>query len=255
MDRMTIQYERKQAVGRTELLLGGEAVTRLWSARVIVFGVGGVGSWCCEALARAGVGNITVVDSDAVACSNINRQLVADAGTIGQAKVSVMARRIHAVSPECRVHVIAGVYNAQTAPGFDLDSYDVIVDAIDSIDAKMHLILSATSCRHARIVSSMGAALKTDIGRIDVAEFGRVYGCPLARALRDRMKKAGVWPRRKFRCVFSPQLVDNHVDAGTDNTANGRKRINGTIVTTTAAFGLRLAQLAIEKLTDSTDSR
>lgn len=244
------RYSRAEADGRTELLLGAEGIRALRAARVIVFGTGGVGSWCIEALARSGVGSITVVDSDTVACSNINRQLVADADTIGQVKVDVMARRIHAISPECRVHAVAGIYNAETASGFDLDSYDVVVDAIDSVEPKIHLILSATSCRHARLVSSMGAALKTDIDRIAVAEFGNVRGCPLARALRDRMKRAGVWPRRKFRCVYSPQLVANSSDAGTDDTANGRKRVNGTLVTTTAVFGLRLAQLALEKITE-----
>lgn len=240
---------------RTELLLGPEGLARLGACRVIVFGVGGVGSWCVEALARSGVGNITVVDSDTVDPTNINRQLVADTTTVGQVKVDVMARRIHAINPACRVHAVCGVYNEATAPLFDLDSYDVVVDAIDSLAPKALLIVNATRCRHARLVSSMGAALKTDIFAIAEAEFWQVRGCPLARALRDRFKRTGVRPARKFRCVYSPQLVANHPDAAaaTDSpvdTVNGAKRVNGTLVTTTAAFGLALAQLSLNLLVE-----
>ena len=240
-------YNESNPFYRTALLLGADTVEGLRRARVIVFGVGGVGSWCVEALARAGVGHITVVDSDTVAFSNINRQLVADHTTLSQLKVDVMSHRIHAVSPDCRVHAYAGVYSAETASQFCLDDYDVVVDAIDSLAPKAHLILAATRCRRARLVSSMGAALKTDILQISTAEFWQVRGCPLARALRER-------PARKFKCVYSPQLVANKpVPCGDDisqpvQTANGRKRVNGTLVTTTAAFGLVLAQLAIEAI-------
>ncbi len=233
---------------RTALLLGDGGMARLRGARVIVFGVGGVGSWCAEALARTGVGAITVVDSDTVAPSNINRQLVADRTTAGQLKVDVMARRIHAVNPDCRVHAVAGVYCEDNAAGFALDSYDVIVDAIDSLDAKASLILNATRCRHARLVSSMGAALKTDILAVGVAEFYQVKGCPLARALRDRFRRLGRFPARKFKCVYCPKSVKNSMELPPSDTPNGRKRVNGTIVTTTATFGLLLAQLAIEKI-------
>lgn len=237
---------------RTAVLLGRDAVDRLHRAHVILFGVGGVGSWCAEALARAGVGNITIVDSDTVSDTNINRQLVADTLTVGQLKVNVMARRIHAVNPHCRIHAVAGIYDGDTAGDFDLDSYDVIVDAIDSLAPKALLILNGTRCRHARLVSSMGAALKTDITDISVAEFWQVRGCPLARALRDRFRRQGVRPYRKFRCVYSPSTVSNSPDyqgPSVSATANGVKRVNGTLVTTTAAFGLLLAQLAIDRIT------
>lgn len=231
---------------RTALLLGDADMDALANARIIVFGTGGVGSWCIEALARCGVGAITIVDSDTVSVSNINRQLVADFTSVGAIKTTVMAQRIINVNPACQVQASACVYNEGTAHLFSLDSYDVVVDAIDSVGPKALLIERATRCRHARLVSSMGAALKTDIFAITEAEFNNVTGDPLSRALRDRFKRLGTRPARKFRCVYSPQIVRNKQDAGTDNTANGRKRVNGTIVTTTAAFGLALAQLAIQ---------
>lgn len=245
-----------EAMQRTALLTGREGLERIRRGRVIVFGVGGVGSWCAEALARAGVGVITVVDSDTVAPGNINRQLVADFTTVGRLKATVMAQRIHAVNPDCHIHAVAGRYDAVSADSFSLDSYDVIVDAIDSVDAKADLIIRATRCRRARLVSSMGAALKPDITAIAVAEFNKAYGCALARALRNRFKKTGMFPARKFKCVYCPQSVANHAEcaeAETDATPNGTKRVNGTLVTTTATFGLLLAQLALERLMATND--
>lgn len=232
---------------RTALLLGEEAMNHLRAARVIVFGVGGVGSWCVEALARAGVGKITVVDSDSVAPSNINRQLVASVPTLGIPKVTVMARRILDVNPDCRVSTAASAYNEHTAPSFRLNEYDLVVDAIDSLAPKALLINSATRTPGVQLVSSMGAALKTDVFDIAEAEFRNVTGCPLARALRDRFRKSGVYPARKFRCVYSP-LRSRQGMGGESLTPNGPKRVNGTIVTTTAAFGLALAQLAVESI-------
>lgn len=243
-------YADNDTASRTRLLLGDKAVQTLDKARVIIFGIGGVGSWCAEALARTGVGHIAIVDSDTVVPSNINRQLVADFTTFGQLKTTVMAQRIRAINPRCTVHAVAGMYNELTADNFHLDSYDVVVDAIDSVAPKIHLILSATACRHARLVSSMGAALKTDVLRIGTAWFDDVKGCPLARTLRQQLRRRGEKPRRPFRCVYSPQLVPNRRDAdtGAAMTANGPKRVNGTLVTTTATFGLALAQLALDQL-------
>ena len=233
---------------RTELLLGPQAMKALGNARIIVFGVGGVGSWCVEALARSGVGALTVVDSDTVDISNINRQLVADRNTIGQMKTTVIARRIYSVNPNCRIEGIAASYDSATCSAFDLDSYDVVVDAIDSVASKTHLIATATRCRHARLVSSMGAAQKTDVTEVRTAWFDNVSGCPLARALRNKFRQTGLRPWRKFKCVYSPELVPNKLEASPQMTANGFKRTNGTIVTTTATFGMALAQLTIESI-------
>lgn len=235
---------------RTRLLLGDDAVSCLNAARVIVFGAGGVGSWCVEALARAGVGSLTIVDSDTVVPSNINRQLVADTLTAGSPKVTAMARRIYAVNPQCHIHAICSMYNESTAPTFNLAGYDLVVDAIDSVGPKAHLIIEATRLC-VPLVSSMGAALKTDITQIRVTrDFRSVQGDALARALRQRFKRTGVWPSRRFTCVYSPQQPPSSMqsEACAADTPNGRKRVNGTLVTTTAAFGLILAQTAIDSL-------
>jgi len=229
---------------RTELLLGKEALQRLSALRVIVFGTGGVGSWCAEALVRAGIGNITIVDDDTVAVSNLNRQLCALHSTLGQAKVDVMARRLADINPQCRITAMRSRYTPETSAAFALQDYDVVIDAIDSLADKAHLILTVTALpRTTALFSSMGAALKTDAALIADAEFWDVKGCPLARALRQRFRRTQMFPARKFRCVYSPQLVTNRREP-TDTPATGQQP-NGTVVWATAAFGLRLAQLAV----------
>lgn len=224
---------------RTTLLLGPQAMARLGAARVLVLGVGGVGSWCVEALARSGIGTLTLVDPDAVAVSNINRQMPATTLTVGIPKVTVMARRVQAINPQCRLTASTVRYEARTANSFDLEAYDVVVDAIDSVADKALLIERVTHARRPRLVSSMGAARKTDIDQITVARFDDVRGCPLARAVRDRLRRTGQRPGRPFWCVYSPQLASNA------RTADGAC---GTVAWATAAFGLRLAQLAAEAI-------
>lgn len=236
---MTAEFSRLQ------LLYGPEALERLRAAKVIVFGVGGVGSWCAEALARCAIGHITIVDSDKVDPSNINRQLVALESTVGRAKVDVMARRIADINPDCRIVTVEGRYTPDTAPDFALETYDAVVDAIDSLADKADLILRVCSLEHTRLFSSMGAALKTDISQISTAEFWQVKGCPLALALRQRFKRTGCFPARKFKCVYSPEHRENHTE---DIPAGGGRMPNGTVVFATAAFGLTLAQLVINHL-------
>lgn len=223
---------------RTELLVGSEEMGRLRELRVIVFGVGGVGSWCVEALVRSGVGHLTIVDRDVVAASNINRQLMATTETIGRSKVEVMRKRLYAINPDLDLTAIHNVYTAETQGDYPLNDYDIVIDAIDSIDDKVLLIENACKSR-ARLLSSMGAALKSDPTRIRVAEFWKVTGCPLARALRNKFKKSGRRPERKFQCVYSDELLQNK---GADNG----ERANGTLMHATAMFGLMLAWLAIK---------
>lgn len=235
---------------RTERIIGSDALARLRGAAVIVFGLGGVGSWTAEALARSGVGRLTIVDPDVVAASNINRQLPALVSTIGMPKTEVMARRLTDINPDLQLTAITERYCEETAGRYDLDAYDYVVDAIDSVADKALLICRATRSR-ARLVSSMGAALKMHPARIETADFSKVRGCRLAAALRRRFKITGEWPARKFKCVFSEELLPNHeVKEDTSGAMTfGKRQINGAIMHVTAIFGLTLASLVIEGLT------
>lgn len=227
---------------RTALLAGNEMMTFLAQCRVIVFGVGGVGSWCAEALARTGIGHLTLVDSDTVAESNINRQLPALVNTIGRPKVEVMKEHIALINPDCTIETRCERYTPESAQTFDIDSYDYVVDAIDSLPDKIDLILRCTNPDTAPrrgFYSSMGAARKTNPAMVSDAEFFKATGCPLARALRTRFRRSGIFPKRKFRVVFSPeQPLPQPADAGA----------NGTFVHLTATFGLRLASLLINDI-------
>lgn len=228
---------------RTALVAGDTMMDMLASTRVIVFGVGGVGSWCVEALARTGIGHICIVDSDEVAVSNINRQLPATGSTIGLKKVDVVAARILDINPEADVKAICGRYNAATAAGFGIETYDYVIDAIDSLADKAHLILrcttDATAPRRA-LFSSMGAARKMSAEKIRVAEFWKAEGCPLARALRTNFRRSKQFPGRKFMCVYSPERLPHRKEP-----LDGA---NGTFAHATAAFGLRLAELVVTDL-------
>lgn len=236
---------------RMELLVGGGVMERLGSARVIVFGVGGVGSWCAEGLVRSGVRRLTIVDSDCVSVSNVNRQLMATARTIGRAKVEALRERLLEINPGAEIVAVRGVYTADTAERFCLDGYDYVVDAIDSLRDKALLILNA--CRSGAVLfSSMGAALKLDPTRVQVAEFWRVKGCPLAAALRRRFRRGGEMPAKRFRCVFSDELLSNMGGSGApadeaELACGGGRRacVNGSAVHITAVYGFTLAGLVI----------
>lgn len=223
---------------RAELLLGAETMERLARTRVIVFGVGGVGSWCAEALVRTGVGSVTIVDPDVVVESNVNRQLPATSATIGMPKVEAMRRHLHEINPEARISALQVRYSAENADEFDFGEYDYVVDAIDSVADKALLILRATACRTTTLVSSMGAARKLDPSRVQVKEFWQVKGCPLAAALRSRFKRSGQFPARKFKAVFSDEICQN-------TRADGP---NGSLMHITAVWGLTLASLIIRQV-------
>lgn len=234
---------------RVERLVGKDGMSRLASARVIVFGVGGVGSWTVEALVRSGVGHVTIVDADTVAVSNINRQLPATTRTVGEDKVGVMRRRMLEINPDADINIIARRYTAETAGDFLLTDYDYVVDAIDSLADKA-LLIHRTTSQKVPLVSSMGAALKMDPTRIRVAEFRNVKGCRLAAALRRKFKHTGLYPARKFRCVYSDELLPN---LGSDEDTSGAKTygkiaVNGAMCHITAIFGMTLAGLVIEDI-------
>ena len=201
--------------------------------RVIIFGVGGVGSWCAESLVRSGIRHLTIVDSDSVCASNINRQLMATTETIGQVKVDVLKDRLLTINPTAEITAIHEFFTAETAESFHLDTYDYIIDAIDSLKDKALLILMATQT-DAKFYSSMGAALKLDPMRIKTDEFWKVQGDPLARVLRKRFKREGQYPSRKFQCVYSDELVEPQGEG------------KGSLVHITAIFGFMLAGLVIQ---------
>lgn len=257
---------RKPFFNRTRLLLGDEILEHLDETKVIIFGVGGVGSWCAEGLVRSGIGHLTIVDSDRVCITNVNRQMMATSKTIGMVKVEALKERLLEINPDVDIKAIQAIYSEETADQFDLDSYDYIVDAIDSLKDKASLILNATRSR-AKFFSSMGAALKMDPTKIKVAEFWKVEGCPLARALRQRFKKKKEYPKKKFLCVYSDELLENRgteSSCGTDRCVcpktsdapgdpslanhewcSSKARINGSLMHITSIFGLTLSGLIL----------
>ena len=225
-------------------MLGTAALEALARTKVAVFGLGGVGGWCAEALVRSGVGRLMLVDSDKVAESNVNRQVMATTATVGEVKVEVLAKRLREINPLVELDVRARRYTEDTAGEFALGEYDYVVDAIDSLDCKAALIRHALSIPSATLFSSMGAALKIDPFQIRATEFRKVEGDGLARALRTKFKKTGGMPSRKFTCVWSPERREN-LGAETGDGETG-KRVNGTVVHTTAIFGFALAGLVVQ---------
>ena len=254
---------------RQSLLLGEEAMKRIYAQRVIIFGVGGVGSWCAESLVRSGISHLTIVDSDCVCITNVNRQLQATVKTVGQVKVETLKQRLLEINPNAEINAMQEIYAADTAERFHLETYDHIIDAIDSLENKVRLILHATQCP-GKLYSAMGAALKMDPTQVRVAEFWEVQGCPLARAIRKRFKKKDEYPSKKFKCVFSPELLENKGMASTCGTAacmcpkvqlakgnpnlanhewcSSKAQINGTMAHITAIFGFTLAGLVMQDI-------
>ena len=217
---------------RTIQLLGEEGYRALQNTRVILFGVGGVGGWCAEALLRTGIGHLTIVDFDKVDTTNLNRQVVATHENIGQSKVLEMQKRLLSIAPEADIQAIECQYNAETADSFDFSQYDIVVDAIDMVECKALLLYRATQAG-CKVYSSMGAGRKTDPQRIRTAEFWKVQGCPLARALRTKMKKTGLMPAAKIQCVYSEEISGDQ----------------GTLAPVVGVFGMTLASMVINDLT------
>ena len=259
----------KAAFNRTQLLLGDDMMTRLEEVKVIIFGVGGVGSWCAEGLVRSGVTHVTIVDSDRVCITNINRQLMATINTVGKVKVDALRDHLLTINPHAEIIPIQKIFDEKTVDSFNLEEYDFIIDCIDSLKDKVLLIERATRTK-AKFYSSMGAALKLDPTKIEVAEFWKVRGCPLARALRNKFKRTKHFPAHKFLCVFSEELLENKGRAsgcGTDKCVcpkseigpgnkelvnhewcSSKAQINGSLMHITAMFGLTLSGLVIREL-------
>lgn len=239
---------REDIFSREALLVGTEVMAAIAAKKVVIFGVGGVGSWCAESLVRSGIEHLTIVDSDVVCLSNVNRQLMATTKTVGRAKVDVLKERLLDINPSAQINAIQGVYNEETSASFNLSSYDYVVDAIDSLKDKENLILEATKTE-AVLFSSMGAALKMDATKIQVAEFWKVKGCPLAAALRRKFRHSKNFPSKKFKCVFSEELLPNKGIQFVPMD-DSQKRPNGTVAHATAIFGFMLAGMLIQDVYD-----
>jgi tRNA A37 threonylcarbamoyladenosine dehydratase len=187
---------------RTEMMLGREGVSKLRAARVAVFGIGGVGGYAVEALCRAGVGRLDLIDSDRVSLTNINRQIIATHKTVGMYKTDAMRERIADINPEAVVTVYPVFYSKENREDFDLSAYDYIIDAIDSVDSKVELIAEATRLG-VPIISAMGAGGKLDPTAFRVADISKTAVCPLAKAVRIRLRKMGI---NHLRVVYSEEL-------------------------------------------------
>ena len=238
---------------RSQLLLGEEAMQAMARARVLVVGIGGVGSWCADGLLRSGVTDITIVDSDKVCITNVNRQVMATAATVGQVKVEALKSHLLEINPNARITAIEKAYCTETAEEFDLDSYDYVVDAIDSLKDKYRLILDASASR-AKLFCSMGAALKLDPTKVRVAEFWSVRGCPLGAALRKKMKKNKTLPAKKVLCVYDEEVLPNrgeNRDVETAPSSFKKAQTNGSLVHITAIFGMTISGLIIKDIYDS----
>lgn len=181
----------KNQFDREAMLIGHEGIEKLSQKHVAVFGVGGVGSFCIEALARAGIGKLTVIDSDVVDITNINRQLIALHSTVGMDKVKVMEQRIKDINPKAEVMAIKAFYNAETADSYDLAQYDYVVDAIDTVSAKLVLIEQAKKA-NVPIISCMGTGNKFDPSRFEITDLAKTTICPLARIMRKELRQRGI---------------------------------------------------------------
>lgn len=249
-----MEYSFIELFARAQLLLGPEALEAIKSKKVILFGVGGVGSWCAEALVRSGVMHLTLVDPDDVAPANVNRQLPATTKTIGQLKIDVMKKRLEEINPEAQITVIPEIYSEENSASFHLEQYDYIVDAIDTLQHKAHLLVAASKT-DATIFSSMGAGLKIDPQKIKIAEFWKVKGCRLGAALRQRLRK-GEMPHKKFLCVYSEEIQENKgrklsKQNADEDTPFDKPTVNGTLVHITAIFGFTLSGLVIQDVVDN----
>lgn len=227
---------------RTELLLGSSAIEKLHNSRVAVFGVGGVGGYAVEALARSGVGAIDVIDSDKVCLTNINRQIIATHDTIDQYKVDVIAQRINAINPDCVVTKHCVFYGSDNADSFDFSQYDYVVDAIDTVSAKIAMVQQAQAAG-TPIISSMGAGNKLDPTAFVVTDIYKTSMCPLARVMRHELRKRGV---QSLKVVYSTEPAITPVCQIDEET--NKRQIAGSTAFVPSVAGLIVASEVIKDL-------
>jgi tRNA A37 threonylcarbamoyladenosine dehydratase len=265
---MTIPNPRFQ---RLSLLTGMDTVEALARCKVMVFGIGGVGSWCAEALVRSGIGALDIVDSDTICVTNINRQVQATGDTVGLLKTSVLKERLLSINPDCKINALGKVFSRENAGEFDFDGTDYVVDAIDSLTHKLDLIEIAAAF-DVPVFSSMGMAQKLDPTRLKTADIWHTARCPLARLVRQGLRKRGFTGR--LTVVYSDEMLPLHREVGATcglagsqclcparskdsgsaaecsavEWCSGKKVINGSSVTVTAGAGMVLASLVIQDL-------
>ena len=225
---------------RTQGLLGVEAMERLKNARVAVFGIGGVGGYVCEALARTGVGALDLIDSDRVALSNINRQIIATQETVGQLKVQAMKERIRQINPEAEVKTYPCFFLPENQDSFPFDAYDYIVDAVDTVTAKVALVMMAEE-RKIPIISSMGAGNKLDASAFRVADIYQTRVCPLARVMRRDLKQRGI---KKLKVVYSEEAPLTPCES----IEEGRRSTPGSVAFVPSVAGLIAAGEVVRDL-------
>ena len=233
---------------RTERLLGSEAMAKLGAARVALFGVGGVGGYVAEALARSGVGALELFDDDAVSLTNLNRQIVATRDTLGQDKTEAMAARIRSIAPECEVIPHRMFYLPENAGEVDLTRYSYVVDAVDTVAAKLELAVRATAAG-VPIISAMGAGNKLDPTKLVVSDISKTSVCPLARVMRRELKKRGV---RRLKAAWSAEPpVEPKGPLDEPEGAHPRRSVPGSAVFVPAAMGMAIAAEVVKDLTQA----
>lgn len=231
---------------RTSLLLGDEKLERLRNANVLVVGLGGVGAYAAEMIARAGVGRMTIADADVVSESNINRQLIALHSTVNRPKTEVMEERLRDINPKIELTIVSRfIKDDETDALLDSDKFDYVVDAIDTLSPKLALIKGALD-RQISLVSSMGAGAKTDPAKMEICDIAKTHHCPLAHMLRKRLHKIGV--RKGFTAVFSPEPVREGAMILCEE--QNKKSNMGTISYIPAVFGIGCASVVIRGLID-----
>lgn len=231
---------------RTELLLGTDGMERMAHARVAVFGIGGVGGYTVEALVRSGVGAVDLIDSDTVSLTNLNRQIIATQSTIGRYKVDVMRERILDINPDCKVEVYRCFYLPENAHEFDFSQYDYIVDAVDTVSAKLQLVMEAQKY-HVPIISSMGAGNKLHPDMFEVADIYKTSVCPLAKVMRHELKKRGI---KKLKVVYSKEQAIQPIVNGKlqEELGKGKRSIPGSTAFVPSVAGLMIAAEVVKDI-------
>lgn len=262
-----IKYDLRRDImldqfARTQLLLGKEAIKKLSGARVAVFGIGGVGGYVCEALVRSGVGHFDLIDDDKVCLTNLNRQIIATRKTVGKYKTEVMNERMHDINPNVDVCIHNCFFLPENADDFPFDTYDYVIDAVDTVTAKLELILRCKD-KNVPIISAMGAGNKLDAGRMKIADIYETSVCPLARVMRHELRKRGI---KKLKVVYSDEqpirpLEDMSISCrtncicppGAQHKCTERRDIPGSTAFVPAVAGLLIAGEVVKDLTGSSD--